>query len=61
MADDTLKGGPTPAEATFFFKIVQHMKNKADIDWEAVAESAGFKNAGVAKVRAQRPETAPQS
>ncbi|OAA59422.1 hypothetical protein ISF_06357 [Cordyceps fumosorosea ARSEF 2679] len=41
------KPGPTPSEAIFFFNIVQHMKNKGDIDWDAVAESSGFKNAGV--------------
>ncbi|OAQ99871.1 hypothetical protein LLEC1_03663 [Akanthomyces lecanii] len=51
MSDETGKPGPTPSEAIFFFNIVQHMKNKGDIDWEAVAESSGFKNAGVAKVR----------
>ncbi|KAM3513736.1 hypothetical protein MY11210_002645 [Beauveria gryllotalpidicola] len=50
MADDG-KAGPTPSEAIFFFNIVQHMKNKGDIDWDAVAESSGFKNAGVARVR----------
>ncbi|KAM0669086.1 hypothetical protein ACQRIU_002648 [Beauveria bassiana] len=50
MADEG-KPGPTAAEAIFFFNIVQHMKNKGDIDWNAVAESSGFKNAGVAKVR----------
>ncbi|KAM3504569.1 hypothetical protein MY10362_003487 [Beauveria mimosiformis] len=50
MAEDG-KTGPTAAEAIFFFNIVQNMKNKGDIDWDAVAESSGFKNAGVAKVR----------
>ncbi|KAK8146791.1 hypothetical protein G3M48_002600 [Beauveria asiatica] len=50
MADDG-KPGPTATEAIFFFNIVQHMKNKGDIDWDAVAESSGFKNAGVARVR----------
>lgn len=53
MADATPTNGPTPSEAMFFFKIVQHMKNKGDIDWDAVAESAGFKNAGVARVRSR--------
>ncbi|TQV97623.1 hypothetical protein V2A60_006633 [Cordyceps javanica] len=48
---DEVKPGPTPSEAIFFFNIVQHMKNKGDIDWDAVADSSGFKNAAVAKVR----------
>ncbi|KAJ6784931.1 hypothetical protein PWT90_10944 [Aphanocladium album] len=51
MSDDTGKPSPTSSEAMFFFNIVQHMKNKAEIDWDAVAVSTGFKNAGVAKVR----------
>lgn len=50
MADASGKAGPTATEALFFFNIVQHMKNKGDIDWDAVADSSGFKNAGVAKV-----------
>lgn len=56
MADETGKQGPTPSEAIFFFNIVQHMKNKGDIDWDAVAESSGFKNSGVAKVRPPQPK-----
>ncbi|EGX93186.1 hypothetical protein CCM_04558 [Cordyceps militaris CM01] len=50
MAEDG-KPGPTASEAIFFFNIIQHMKNKGDIDWDAVAETTGFKNASVAKVR----------
>ncbi|KAF4999744.1 hypothetical protein FDECE_11399 [Fusarium decemcellulare] len=42
---------PTAAEAMLFFSIVKHTRNKADVDWEAVATEAGFKNADVAKVR----------
>ncbi|UNI20053.1 hypothetical protein JDV02_006181 [Purpureocillium takamizusanense] len=54
MADEqasTPKKEPTTAEAMFFFAIVKHTKNKADIDWSAVAEEQNFKNAEVAKVR----------
>ncbi|KAL3960130.1 origin recognition complex subunit 6 (ORC6) domain-containing protein [Purpureocillium lilacinum] len=54
MADElasTPKKEPTAAEAMFFFAIVKHTKNKADIDWSAVADEQGFKNAEVAKVR----------
>lgn len=53
MADElasTPKKEPTAAEAMFFFAIVKHTKNKADIDWSAVADEQGFKNAEVAKV-----------
>lgn len=46
---------PTASEAMFFFSIVKHTKNKADIDWVAVAEDQGFKNAEVAKVRTPPP------
>ncbi|KAG5964329.1 hypothetical protein E4U57_005403 [Claviceps arundinis] len=35
----------------FFFAIVKHTRNKADIDWNAVALEQSFKNADVAKVR----------
>ncbi|CAM1503905.1 Fc.00g014960.m01.CDS01 [Cosmosporella sp. VM-42] len=45
------KKEPTAAEAMLFFSIVKNTKNKADVDWEAVAEEQGFKNAEVAKVR----------
>lgn len=45
---------PTPHEAMFFFAIVKHTKNKADIDWEGVAQEQGFKSAEVAKVRLLR-------
>jgi hypothetical protein len=50
-SESPLKKEPTAAEAMFFYAIVKHMKNKADIDWHAVAEEQGFKNAEVAKVR----------
>jgi len=46
----TPKKEPTPSEAMFFFAIVKHTRNKADIDWDAVATEQGFKNADVAKV-----------
>ncbi|KAM0247361.1 hypothetical protein ACHAQJ_009869 [Trichoderma viride] len=53
MADETPKQRrePTASEAMFFFAIVKHTRNKADINWEAVAEEQNFKNAEVAKVR----------
>ncbi|KAL7821434.1 hypothetical protein V8C44DRAFT_354070 [Trichoderma aethiopicum] len=53
MADQTPKQRPQPtaSEAMFFFAIVKHTKNRADIDWNAVAVEQGFKNAEVAKVR----------
>ncbi|KAG6008494.1 hypothetical protein E4U43_000133 [Claviceps pusilla] len=53
MATDTTpkKKEPTAQEAMFFFAIVKHTRNKADIDWKAVAVEQGFKNAEVAKVR----------
>lgn len=44
------KKEPTAQEAMFFFAIVKHTRNKADIDWSAVATEQGFKNAEVAKV-----------
>lgn len=44
------KKEPTAAEAMLFFSIVKNTRNKADVDWNAVAEEAGFKNADVAKV-----------
>ncbi|KAH7249818.1 uncharacterized protein BKA55DRAFT_675686 [Fusarium redolens] len=50
MADSNKKE-PTAAEAMLFFSIVKHTRNKADVDWNAVATEAGFKNADVAKVR----------
>ncbi|EMT68518.1 hypothetical protein ACKRZS_001047 [Fusarium odoratissimum] len=50
MADSNKKE-PTAAEAMLFFSIVKHTRNKADVDWNAVASEAGFKNADVAKVR----------
>ncbi|KAI9158484.1 hypothetical protein HJFPF1_06479 [Paramyrothecium foliicola] len=52
MADDSpKKKEPTASEAMFFFAIVKHTRNKADVDWTAVADEQGFKNAEVAKVR----------
>lgn len=53
MAEDevTQPKQPTAAEAMFFYIIVKHMKTKADVDWEGVAQEHGFKNAEVAKVR----------
>lgn len=53
MADETPKQRrePTASEAMFFFAIVKHTRNKADIDWDAVAQDQNFKNADVAKVR----------
>ncbi|KAG6004117.1 hypothetical protein E4U21_001388 [Claviceps maximensis] len=53
MASNTTpqKKEPTAQEAMFFFAIVKHTRNKADIDWNAVAVEQGFKNAEVAKVR----------
>ncbi|PHH88119.1 hypothetical protein CDD83_7951 [Cordyceps sp. RAO-2017] len=39
----TPKKEPTASEAKFFFAIVKHMRNKADIDWEAVAAEQNFK------------------
>lgn len=50
------KKEPTPAEAMLFYSIVKNTRNKADVDWDAVATEAGFKNAEVAKVR---PSTLP--
>ena len=47
---NTPKKEPTTSEAMFFFAIVKHTRNKADIDWHAVAAEQGFKNADVAKV-----------
>jgi hypothetical protein len=50
MADETPKKEPTASEAMFFFAIVKHTRNKADVDWNSVAQEQGFKNAEVAKV-----------
>lgn len=54
MADNNKKE-PTAAEAMLFFSIVKHTRNKADVDWNAVASEAGFKNADVAKVSCHPP------
>ncbi|KAL8365771.1 hypothetical protein RB595_004516 [Gaeumannomyces hyphopodioides] len=35
---------PTPQEAYFFLYILKHLKNKPEVDWEAVAQEANFKN-----------------
>ncbi|KAG8405395.1 hypothetical protein J3458_022052 [Metarhizium acridum] len=51
MPETPKKKEPTASEAMFFFAIVKHTRNKADIDWSAVAAEQGFKNADVAKVR----------
>ncbi|KID98631.1 hypothetical protein MAJ_05287, partial [Metarhizium majus ARSEF 297] len=51
MPETPKKKEPTASEAMFFFAIVKHTRNKADIDWSAVAAEQGFKNAEVAKVR----------
>ncbi|RDA83402.1 hypothetical protein CP532_4828 [Ophiocordyceps camponoti-leonardi (nom. inval.)] len=45
------KKEPSAHEAMFFFAIVKHTRNKADIDWESVAKDQGFKSADVARVR----------
>lgn len=50
MSETSPRKDPTAAEAMFFYAIVKHTKNKADIDWSAVAAEQGFKNAEVAKV-----------
>ncbi|KAM4059909.1 hypothetical protein HRG_002472 [Hirsutella rhossiliensis] len=47
----TPKKEPNASEAMFFFAIVKHTRNKADIDWDAVAVEQNFKSAEVAKVR----------
>lgn len=44
------KKEPTAAEAMLFFSIVKNTRNKADVDWDAVATEQGFKNSEVAKV-----------
>lgn len=46
----TPKKEPTASEAMFFFAIVKHTRNKADIDWDAVAAEQKFKSADVARV-----------
>lgn len=42
---------PTPQEAYFFLYILKHLKNKPEVDWEAVAREANFKNGPTANVR----------
>ncbi|KAG5926038.1 hypothetical protein E4U42_003701 [Claviceps africana] len=53
MSDDTTpkKKEPTAQEAMFFFAIIKYTRNKPDVNWKAVAEEQGLKNAEVAKVR----------
>lgn len=53
------KREPTASEAMFFFAIVKHTRNRADIDWDAVAQEQGFKNAEVAKVCLLSPRVPP--
>ncbi|KLU81622.1 hypothetical protein MAPG_00707 [Magnaporthiopsis poae ATCC 64411] len=42
---------PTPQEAYFFLYILKHLKNKPEVDWEAVAREANFKNGPTANAR----------
>jgi hypothetical protein len=51
MPTTPTKNGPSPtaAEGFLFFYIIKHMKTKPDVDWDAVATEAGFKNSDVAK------------
>ncbi|EJT71984.1 hypothetical protein GGTG_11234 [Gaeumannomyces tritici R3-111a-1] len=42
---------PTPQEAYFFLYILKHCRNKPDVDWDAVAEEANFKNGATANAR----------
>ncbi|KAK3320954.1 hypothetical protein B0T19DRAFT_466165 [Cercophora scortea] len=42
---------PTPQEALFFFNIIKNMRNRPDIDWNAVAADSNLKNSDTAKVR----------
>ncbi|KAH8657158.1 hypothetical protein BGZ60DRAFT_434804 [Tricladium varicosporioides] len=35
----------------FFLSIINHMKNKLEVDWEAVAGEVGYSNGTTAKVR----------
>ncbi|KAF6820022.1 hypothetical protein CSOJ01_01090 [Colletotrichum sojae] len=39
---------PTPGDVNFAFLIFKHIPEKPNIDWEAFAADAGFKNATVA-------------
>lgn len=62
MSDTTTpqkKKEPTASEAMFFFAIVKHTRNKADIDCNAVALEQNFKNAEVAKVSLSLPRLNP--
>ncbi|KAK3903360.1 hypothetical protein C8A05DRAFT_32902 [Staphylotrichum tortipilum] len=42
---------PTQSETYLFYAIIKHMKGKPEIDWTAVANDTGLKNAETAKVR----------
>ncbi|KAH8781867.1 hypothetical protein BGZ57DRAFT_1003436 [Hyaloscypha finlandica] len=42
---------PAPKEAIFFLAILNNMKNKPEVDWDAVAQSSGFKNGNTAATR----------
>ncbi|KAH6669881.1 hypothetical protein B0J14DRAFT_565654 [Halenospora varia] len=47
---------PSGKEATakdgfFFLSIINHMRNKLEVDWEAVAGEVGYSNGTTAKVR----------
>lgn len=46
----TDKKGPSSSEALLFFSILRNNKAKTEVDWDAVAREAGFKNASTAKV-----------
>ncbi|RDA93847.1 hypothetical protein CP533_6371 [Ophiocordyceps camponoti-saundersi (nom. inval.)] len=45
------KKEPSANEAMFFFAMVKHTRNKADVDWDLVAKDLGLKSGEVAKVR----------
>ncbi|KAI9053822.1 hypothetical protein LZ554_002770 [Drepanopeziza brunnea f. sp. 'monogermtubi'] len=42
---------PTEKEAFFFLTILSCMTNKPEVNWDLVAERAGYSNASCAKVR----------
>ncbi|RDL34002.1 uncharacterized protein BP5553_08370 [Venustampulla echinocandica] len=43
--------GATQKDALFFFHILNNMKNTPEVDWEVVADLAGYNNAGTARTR----------
>ncbi|TLD33307.1 hypothetical protein PspLS_00830 [Pyricularia sp. CBS 133598] len=54
MAPETLKKEtpvPTAHEAAFFMYVMKHNKSTPDVNWDAVAQDANLKNAGVARTR----------